>query len=148
MSRLGELLISESTRDAETISTKHLLKVLGQEKDFNTEAFLDRPMVEYLKEVSDKLKIPKLQEKIKNLSHQERIELFAEQIAKNIAGRNESRFKAYNKYQGIILSLLILPFSCTALNWAYPRVMEKCFPKLSQAKADSASANNVKGGKA
>ena len=39
-------------------------------------------------------------------------------------------FSKLNKWAGIFVSLVTLPFSCGALNWAYPRVMEKIMPKL------------------
>ena len=37
-----------------------------------------------------------------------------------------------NKWLGIIVSLVTLPFSCGALNWAYPRVMEKIMPSITK----------------
>ena len=39
-------------------------------------------------------------------------------------------FANANKWAGIVVSLVTLPFSCGLLNWAYPRVMEKVMPKL------------------
>lgn len=39
-------------------------------------------------------------------------------------------FSKANKWFGIGVSLVTLPFSCGLLNWAYPRVMEKLMPKL------------------
>ncbi len=39
-------------------------------------------------------------------------------------------FAKLNKWTGIFVSLVTLPFSCGLLNWAYPRVMEKVMPKL------------------
>ena len=39
-------------------------------------------------------------------------------------------FSQANKWAGIFVSLVTLPFSCGLLNWAYPRVMEKIMPKL------------------
>ncbi len=41
---------------------------------------------------------------------------------------------------GIGIALLTLPFSCGLLNWAYPRIMEKFFPEIANAK-------KAKGGK-
>lgn len=37
-----------------------------------------------------------------------------------------------NKWLGIVVSLVTLPFSCGALNWAYPRVMEKIMPTITK----------------
>ena len=32
---------------------------------------------------------------------------------------------------------MILPFTCGVLNWSYPRIMEKFFPELTEAKKAS-----------
>lgn len=42
----------------------------------------------------------------------------------------QKAFSKLNKWLGILVSLVTLPFSCGLLNWAYPRVMEKVMPKL------------------
>lgn len=42
----------------------------------------------------------------------------------------QKAFSNANKWAGIFVSLVTLPFSCGLLNWAYPRVMEKIMPKL------------------
>ena len=39
-------------------------------------------------------------------------------------------FGKLNKWAGIVVSLVTLPFSCGLLNWSYPRIMEKVMPKL------------------
>ncbi|MDD3012737.1 MAG: hypothetical protein PHC34_03435 [Candidatus Gastranaerophilales bacterium] len=45
-----------------------------------------------------------------------------------------TRLKAFKNWTGIGLSLVTLPFACCALNWIYPRFMEKFFPEISNAK--------------
>ena len=42
----------------------------------------------------------------------------------------QKAFSSLNKWAGIVVSLVTLPFSCGLLNWAYPRIMEKIMPKL------------------
>ena len=49
----------------------------------------------------------------------------------------EAKLKGWKDRSGIIVGLLILPITCGILNWSYPRIMEKLFPKLSAAKAAS-----------
>ena len=49
----------------------------------------------------------------------------------------EAKLKGWKDRSGIIVGLLILPITCGILNWSYPRIMEKFFPKLSAAKAAS-----------
>jgi len=45
-----------------------------------------------------------------------------------------TRLKAFKNWISIGLSLVTLPFACCALNWIYPRFMEKFFPEISNAK--------------
>ena len=58
--------------------------------------------------------------------------------------RREGVFKNFKKLSGLVFGLAILPFTCGLLNWAYPRVMEKCFPKLCQAKKQANAAKEAK----
>ena len=55
----------------------------------------------------------------------------------NKINRSEAKFKGFKDRAGVIVGLLILPATCGILNWAYPRIMEKLFPKLSAAKSAS-----------
>ena len=55
----------------------------------------------------------------------------------NKINKSEAKFKGFKDRAGVIVGLLILPVTCGILNWAYPRIMEKLFPKLSAAKAAS-----------
>ena len=52
--------------------------------------------------------------------------------------------KNFKQISGLIVGLGILPLTCGALNWAYPRIMEEFFPKLAHAKAESAKAKEAK----
>lgn len=49
--------------------------------------------------------------------------------------RKVDYFKNYKKYAGILVSLVSLPFSCGALNWAYPRFVSTFFPSLDGNRA-------------
>lgn len=51
-------------------------------------------------------------------------------LVKAKASDAQKAFSKLNKWAGIFVSLVTLPFSCGLLNWAYPRVMEKVMPKL------------------
>jgi len=55
---------------------------------------------------------------------------FAGNLVKNKITRTAADFKNINKYVGIVVALASLPFSCGALNWLYPRIVERCFPSL------------------
>lgn len=53
--------------------------------------------------------------------------------------RAEQILSDYKKKSGIVIGLCILPFTCGLLNWAYPRIMERYFPELTQAKKANAA---------
>lgn len=56
------------------------------------------------------------------------VDMYIDKIGKRIKGQ-----KAIS---GLLLSLAIMPFTCCALNYIYPRFMDKFFPHLSKAKQD------------
>ena len=55
------------------------------------------------------------------------------------AAAENARFSLgkWKKCGGIIISLLTLPFACGALNWLYPRMMEKIMPEMAKKKNGS-----------
>lgn len=135
--RTSELFISPTERDKPTITLKYLFKVLDIEDNFyKNHKILDKSIDKFLLWIKDKLEIP--------IPDKEFLEKHATQIVDNNMERMSSDFKAYTKMQGIVLSLLTLPFSCSLLNWAYPRIMEKCCPSLCTSNKTS---TNSKGGK-
>lgn len=150
-----ETMIDANSIDKEKISLKSLLKVLGIEDEFykNSET-LNQKMDKFLVKLDKKMDIKsainasttdptkKIVEKI--ISEDELLEKFAKQLAKNTGNISGSKFKSYCKAQGIVLSLIVLPFSCGLLNWSYPKIMKKCFPSLIASKATS---KDNKGGK-
>ena len=143
ISRLSELWVDEKTKGEEKISVKTLFKVLGIEDDFHKHPILDSKMDKFLLWVDKNLAEGILADGLKNqfveketAESSKKLLKFAGQIAKNAVQTAESNFKSYSKLQGIVLSLATLPFACGALNWSYPRIMEKCFPKLAGVKVD------------
>lgn len=55
---------------------------------------------------------------------------FAKNILKNSAKRMSEYATNYKNYTNIGVNLITTAISCTILNWAYPRVMERFFPEL------------------
>lgn len=153
ITRLAENLISEEMKNKETISMKNLFKVLEIHKDFHkNNKILNMSVVDFLKELHNKMNIEEAVSaaKTKKIQPSKKeillfIEEHAKEIAKNFAEKNKTNFKAYKNIQGIVLSLIVLPFSCGFLNWSYPRVMEKLFPNLVDNKP--AQKAEEKGGK-
>lgn len=47
---------------------------------------------------------------------------------------SEVQLKNWKDKSGLVVGLLILPVTCTILNWAYPKIMKKLFPRLSEVK--------------
>lgn len=54
-------------------------------------------------------------------------------IQKHISN-TKANIKAYNQIIGIVVSVAMLPLTCTLLNYLYPRFMDTFFPSLSNKK--------------
>lgn len=146
ISRLCELWIDEKTKKEEKIPVKTLFKVLGLEDDFHKHPCLNLKMDKFQLWMDKCLTEGIQQDCTKEIAENGgKLTKFAGRIATNAVKTAESNFKSYSKVQGIILSLATLPFACGALNWSYPRIMEKCFPNLVDDKKDVKAEN--KGGK-
>ena len=68
---------------------------------------------------------------------------FAEEVAKQLIERTKAHMKCYKQIVGVFVSLAILPFTCTLLNWTYPRFMDMLFPNLSNKKHDNESSKLI-----
>lgn len=153
ITRLCESLLSQEQIDKETISLKSLLKVLEMDENFASHERLGMTMDKFLAFLDEAIQPEKLKGKkpvfvnLKGVGHQlteaqnEKVLKYAIQIVENGAKKAAAALKSYGKFQGIVVSLIVLPPSCTLLNWAYPRIMEKFFPNLAASKAQA------KGGK-
>lgn len=77
-------------------------------------------------------------EKSKDINH------FAKNMLKNSAKQITEHAKNYQKYTGMAFNLITTAISCTILNWAYPRVMERFFPELTKSdkKPDAVKGGN------
>lgn len=153
ISRLCELWVDEKAKGEEKIPVKTLFKVLGIEDDFHKHNCLTQKMDEFLlwmdKNLTEGVQTKATGSEIKKTAAEAAKETaengnklikYAGQIASNAVSLAEKKLSSYSKVQGIILSLAILPASCGILNWSYPRIMEKFFPKLTDAKPDTKAA--------
>ena len=70
-------------------------------------------------------------------------ENFTEEVANQLISRTKTNMKWYKQFVGIFVSLSILPFTCTLLNWIYPRFMDAFFPNLSSKKHGKESAKLI-----
>ena len=55
-------------------------------------------------------------------------------VAKKMSDIVKNNLKAHKQITGLIVSFLMLPISCSLLNWCYPRFMDIFFPNLSSKK--------------
>ena len=64
--------------------------------------------------------------------------LFKFKLSKEVAAEMQkivkNNLKAHKQITGLIVSFLMLPISCSLLNWCYPRFMDAFFPNLSNKK--------------
>ena len=68
---------------------------------------------------------------------------FAEETAKQLIERTKAHMKCYKQIVGVFVSLAVLPFTCTLLNWIYPRFMDMFFPNLSSKKHENESSKLI-----
>lgn len=112
--KLKEFAKQYALTEDETV-TKHVYEKLLRNKAEGFEALKDHGTT--LKKVMDRVKVKR--------------------YLVNRINKAEAKLKGWKDRSGMLVGLAILPLTCGLLNWAYPRIMEKCFPKLSAAKAES-----------
>lgn len=59
---------------------------------------------------------------------------FSDEVAKALENQVKNSLKGHKQIMGLIVSFLMLPVSCSLLNWCYPRFMDAVFPNLSNKK--------------
>lgn len=115
--------------------------------------FMDKPIAKVWEELKEKFKSceKNLEKEVDEAEKGKIIKTITKQSTKDFtlnlmkkhAKNIEDKFKNINKINGIVANLFVTALTCTVLNWAYPRFMDKFFPKLSASKAKS---KEVKGG--
>ncbi len=85
----------------------------------------------FKKDISKGISIKEFSKKIGKISKEADFTYdLVQKHIKNVA----SNIKGLKAVVGLMVSLAILPVSCTALNWLYPRFMDTFFPSLSKKK--------------
>lgn len=59
---------------------------------------------------------------------------YGKEIANAFENIVKKNIKAHKQITGLIVSFLMLPVTCSLLNWCYPRFMDAVFPNLSNKK--------------
>lgn len=130
------IVSSRTSQMASNINLEQLFHHLGL--DDKLEELKDKSMAEVL----DTFK-QLFEGKLTGFKKDADIANFAENFLKNAVKRMAENSKNYKKWAGIGFNLITTAVSCTILNWAYPRIVERLFPNL--VKSDK-SPEALKGG--
>lgn len=100
------------------------------------------------KKIENKTTIGEVEEYIKQLVGKDSKHRLADfklsnKIAEAIDKMVKNNIKAHKQITGLIVSFLMLPVTCTLLNWSYPRFMDAVFPNLSNKKHPNEIKNLV-----
>lgn len=125
-SRNVQMAVGEVQGKAETLSLGQFFHQVGfKDKDGTLQKLMDMNMVDAL-ETFRKIFAGKL----KGFDSKTNMDTFAKRIIKMMADDLGKTAKNDTKFAGIVFNVFITAFSCTVLNWAYPRFMERFRPDL------------------
>jgi len=147
--RAVHALIGETAANEETVSLRQLFNRLG----INTkelESMSGEKAYDVLKNIAEvRLKdlrvagstvIKDGKENFKPAFLEKTVPDFAKNILTNKIPKMSSYFKNFKGYTGIFFNVFIVAITCTILNWAYPRIVERLFPSL--VKEDAPKGGN------
>lgn len=132
--QVGEKGINDANMSLnQLIDRLNLLNVSDAAKNERAEKLdkLDMLMKQSMSSVMESIK----KELVKNdfnklLKDEKGIQQIAMRYMKKMASKASSNFTNFGKYFAMGSNLFITAISCTILNWAYPRFVEKFFPSL------------------
>ncbi|MFA7658569.1 MAG: hypothetical protein WCY19_03980 [Candidatus Gastranaerophilaceae bacterium] len=62
---------------------------------------------------------------------------FVYEVAQKYISNTAANIRGLKQNTGLAVTLLVLPLSCTLLNWIHPKLMKAFFPKLTEKKKDN-----------
>lgn len=154
-------------KNALSEKTENMLKHADKYKDVQTDAevetmvkatvekernALTRIIEEYSnikKDISETTSVKSIKKQLAELKSELNIDYtsldkdFTKEVVNRLIARTKSHHNWYKQFTGIFVSLAMLPFTCTLLNWIYPRFMDIFFPNLSNKKHNNSSAKLV-----
>lgn len=68
---------------------------------------------------------------------------FSKLVAEKYKSTIEANIKGFKRISGLLVATLMLPVSCSLLNWVYPRFMDAVFPNLSNKKHSNEAHNYI-----
>ncbi len=141
-SRGVQMTVGEEIGKSSTLSLGQFFHQMGYKLDDGSlQKLVDKDIAAALKEFSEN-KLKNLGTKTKEIVNGKMVEKlsralegkslidFAGTIIKNKAAQLGKNFDNYKKYVGIGFNLPMTAITCTILNWAYPRIVERLFPSL------------------
>lgn len=161
VSRLCENLLPQKIVEEETISLRNFLKIFDMDDNFFENPKLKWNVNKFILFLDRELQPEKLRNKeavvrsfVENeitsdyiAKQGEKSLKYAVKIAQKGAQKAGSALSPFGKVLGIFVSIAVIPPQCSFLNWYYPKVMKKCFPKLAASKAEKSKVDDSKGGK-
>jgi len=133
---LAEEISKTATRVVQTVVGENVAKTeahtLGQffeRFDYHgarLQELMDSSMVTVLNEMKEYFQ----ESGMKKFDANATIQDFAKNLMHNRIAKTESYFKGFKLFAGIGFNLFTTAVTCTALNWAYPRIIERFFPSL------------------
>jgi len=78
------------------------------------------------------LSVPELVDKLRSIKDDHAVAAVIDKYGTKVS----RRMKAFSAVTGLVVSLAIMPATCCALNYLYPRFMDKFFPELSKKKQE------------
>ena len=148
-SRSIQSSVGEAAYKAESVNLRQLFERLGLEGkalqdlvDTDAHTVLGDFANKYLKglRVAGSTFTKNQKEEFKEVFKDKTTQDFAKNIVKNKIEKMGSYFKNFKSYTGIFFNVFIVAITCTALNWVYPRIVERAFPSL--VKDDKAKGGN------
>lgn len=130
-SKAGDIM--HKTRSFEACADKKAVweSVMGELKKTTLELQEEKAVLERLKKaIYGGKSVEEVLTEAKNLKNSNFVYEVIQKHSKNVS----SNLKGFKQVTGLLVGLVTLPISCYALNWIYPKIMDKFFPELSKKK--------------
>lgn len=126
--RIAQMLVGEKIGKTDTITIGQCFHQLRyKQNDGSLQELMDKPVAKALMELKGRFK-----GKLDGFNDKADLEDFSKNYLKKLAGRLEKNAKNYKNYTGIFFNLFTTAVTCTVLNYAYPRIVDKYWPELSE----------------
>lgn len=122
-------MIGPELANKKDIRLENLFHRFGIRDHEQIENYMRRKVSSVIKEFAQKLK------GMEGLKPEANLRWFAKNMLDVKVGRASKGFDVFKAWAGIALNLPVTAITCTILNWAYPRIIERVFPDLVKSDA-------------